>query len=140
MEHYDDSDDEDEADDGAGIELVHEVLNCPNMINRHHECAPYCRTRYGLKKFRPDSTMITKKTMVLTKYPLPEKWVEVADPGTYVFLRLNVLVNFFHHDVLLSPETGIITGTQPTITCPGFLRNIQERESVLLLRRPTVWI
>lgn len=62
--------------------LFHEVLACPNKSNRFHECLDYCRQRWGLKSFEPDSNMIKRRDRMLKNYPLPEGWEEVADPGT----------------------------------------------------------
>lgn len=61
---------------------VHEVTACPNRTNPYHVCVKYCKTRWGMKKFSPDQDMLKRRERMLRKYPLPEGWIEVADPDT----------------------------------------------------------
>jgi polyglutamine-binding protein 1 len=63
-------------------QYVNEIPACPNRVNPYHTCVKYCRNRWGLKKFNPDSDMQRKRERMLRKYPLPEGWKEVADPET----------------------------------------------------------
>ena len=73
----------DDTDPDANSQLIHDCIDCPNKENKYHECVDeYCKRRYGLKPFQPDSTMCEKKMKVLKKYPLPVHWLEVGDPGT----------------------------------------------------------
>ncbi|XP_074645531.1 polyglutamine-binding protein 1-like [Tubulanus polymorphus] len=62
--------------------LLYEVRACPNRTNPYHECADYCMKTYGLKAFNADKDMTRKKNRMLSKYPLPPGWEEVADPNT----------------------------------------------------------
>ncbi|XP_064606488.1 polyglutamine-binding protein 1-like [Liolophura sinensis] len=59
-----------------------EVLACPNKWNPHHQCVDYCRQRWGVRTFQPDSNMLRRRDRMLRKYPLPDNWQEVADPET----------------------------------------------------------
>lgn len=55
---------------------------CPNKSNIYHECTPFCEERWGQGITDPDSSYMRKKQRMLLKYPLPENWVEIYDPGT----------------------------------------------------------
>ncbi|XP_076448612.1 polyglutamine-binding protein 1-like [Babylonia areolata] len=68
--------DEDDTD------YVHEVINCPNKANPFHTCVKFCKNRWGMKSFSPESDMLRKRDRMLRKYPLPDGWKEVADPET----------------------------------------------------------
>ncbi|XP_063238086.1 polyglutamine-binding protein 1 [Bacillus rossius redtenbacheri] len=55
---------------------------CPNKYNIYHECTSFCRELWGNGHDEPEETYMRKKKKMLAKYPLPENWVEVYDPGT----------------------------------------------------------
>lgn len=55
---------------------------CPNKYNIYHECTAYCKEKYGNGKLTPDPKYLYLKNKMLLKYPLPEGWQEVYDPGT----------------------------------------------------------
>ncbi|XP_021937459.1 polyglutamine-binding protein 1 isoform X2 [Zootermopsis nevadensis] len=55
---------------------------CPNKYNIYHECTAYCEEKWEQGFVEPDSVYMRKKQRMLLKYPLPENWVEVYDPGT----------------------------------------------------------
>ena len=42
------------------------------------DCMICCR--WGNKRFKADPDMLAKRDRMLDKYPLPESWLEVADP------------------------------------------------------------
>lgn len=54
---------------------------CPNKSNIFHECSKYCKLRWkeGIKI--PSKEYLKKKNKMLSKYPLPDGWKEVYDPG-----------------------------------------------------------
>ncbi|KAL1452171.1 hypothetical protein WDU94_006473, partial [Cyamophila willieti] len=54
---------------------------CPNKSNIFHECSKYCKLRWKEGIRVPGKEYLRKKTKMLTKYPLPEGWKEVYDPG-----------------------------------------------------------
>lgn len=55
---------------------------CPNKYNIYHECSSYCKEKYGNGITTPDPRYLYLKNRMLMKYPLPEGWHEVYDPGT----------------------------------------------------------
>ncbi|XP_069691627.1 polyglutamine-binding protein 1 [Periplaneta americana] len=55
---------------------------CPNKYNIFHECTTYCEEHWSQGIIDPDPSYMRKKQRMLLKYPLPENWVEVYDPGT----------------------------------------------------------
>ncbi|KAJ9577782.1 hypothetical protein L9F63_005638, partial [Diploptera punctata] len=57
-------------------------FGCPNKFNIYHECTSYCEERWGQGHTEPDPGYVRKKQRMLLKYPLPENWVEIYDPGT----------------------------------------------------------
>ncbi|XP_041350073.1 polyglutamine-binding protein 1-like [Gigantopelta aegis] len=62
--------------------LIFETINCPNKWNPYHKCVTYCRTHWGVKEFLPEPVMLKRRDRHLRKYPLPDGWIEVADPKT----------------------------------------------------------
>ena len=60
--------------------LTHEISACPNISNPYHQCVPFCKKRWGNKKFEADDKMIRLRDRMLLKYPLYDGWEEVADP------------------------------------------------------------
>lgn len=73
-------------DPDSGVEddeqHIYEVTACPNRSNPYHVCVKYCKNRWGLKLFTPDTVMLSRRDRMLRKYPLPDGWKEVADPDT----------------------------------------------------------
>uniref|UniRef100_A0A0B6YR70 Polyglutamine-binding protein 1 n=1 Tax=Arion vulgaris TaxID=1028688 RepID=A0A0B6YR70_9EUPU len=63
---------------------------CPNRSNPYHECLNYCKKRYGMREWDPDSGMIKRRDRMITRYPLPDGWVEVGDYDTGRFYYWNV--------------------------------------------------
>lgn len=55
---------------------------CPNKYNIYHECSNYCRETFGNGKLTPDPKYDFLRKKMLAKYPLPEGWYEIYDPGT----------------------------------------------------------
>merc|ERR1712168_1220079 len=92
----DDDDEEDEEDeeddDGADDEDATTVkLNaCPNLRNPYHDCTAFCAKKWGTKSFNPDKENERKRKRMMTKYPLPENWVEEPDvwTGRYYYWNL----------------------------------------------------
>jgi len=77
---------EEEPENGADIdgEIIHEEVACPNTNNPFHTCSQYCIKRWGYKNWTPDEKMAGRRERLLRKHPLPETWLEVGDPNTYV--------------------------------------------------------
>ncbi|XP_025082235.1 polyglutamine-binding protein 1-like isoform X2 [Pomacea canaliculata] len=69
---------------------VHEATACPNKGNPYHVCVKYCKNRWGMKKFLPEVDMTRRRDRMLTKYPLPEGWREVADPDSNRYYYWNI--------------------------------------------------
>ncbi|XP_026291953.1 polyglutamine-binding protein 1 [Frankliniella occidentalis] len=54
---------------------------CPNKYNIYHDCSKACVDLWGAGKLEADARYLRKKNRMLKKYPLPETWKEVYDPG-----------------------------------------------------------
>lgn len=54
---------------------------CPNKYNIYHDCTKACADLWGAGKLDPDARYLRRKNKMLKKYPLPESWKEVYDPG-----------------------------------------------------------
>ncbi|XP_008482072.1 polyglutamine-binding protein 1 [Diaphorina citri] len=54
---------------------------CPNKSNIFHECSKYCKLRWKEGIRVPSKAYLKKKNKILAKYPLPDGWKEVYDPG-----------------------------------------------------------
>lgn len=54
---------------------------CPNKSNIFHECAKFCKIRWKQGIRVPSKEYLKKKNKILSKYPLPDAWKEVYDPG-----------------------------------------------------------
>uniref|UniRef100_A0A069DRZ6 Polyglutamine-binding protein 1 n=1 Tax=Panstrongylus megistus TaxID=65343 RepID=A0A069DRZ6_9HEMI len=55
---------------------------CPNKWNIYHECTGFCARHWGKGIITPDAKYLRKHARLLAKYPLPNNWKEVYDPGT----------------------------------------------------------
>ncbi|UYV70895.1 PQBP1 [Cordylochernes scorpioides] len=55
---------------------------CPNKWNIYHECATYCHSHWGSGKLKPSPHVERLRLRMLKKYPLPDGWKELYDPGT----------------------------------------------------------
>ncbi|XP_059161405.1 polyglutamine-binding protein 1-like [Physella acuta] len=71
--------------------IYFETTACPNRSNPYHECVAYCKKRYGMREWDPDTDMLKKKDRMLRKYPLPEGWLQVGDfdTGRYYYWNVN---------------------------------------------------
>lgn len=67
------------------------VIGCPNKWNIYHECTAFCKEHWGAGKPNPSPNSERKRLRMLKKYPLPEGWDEVYDPGTgrYYYWNMN---------------------------------------------------
>ncbi|CAI4231921.1 unnamed protein product [Auanema sp. JU1783] len=59
------------------------AIGCPNKYNPFHVCVEFCHDHWGdgLPEHRLQESYIRKKSRMLSKYPLPEGWIEVYDNG-----------------------------------------------------------
>jgi len=87
-EDEDDEEDEDGADDEDGTTV--KLNACPNLRNPYHECTAFCAKKWGAKSFNPDKENERKRRKMMSKYPLPENWVEEPDvwTGRYYYWNL----------------------------------------------------
>lgn len=67
--------------DDKGI-IVHHVTACPNRSNPYHNCNDFCNQTWSSMKFQHKRDLDLKREKMLSKYPLPDDWLEVADPMT----------------------------------------------------------
>ncbi|XP_066585212.1 polyglutamine-binding protein 1 [Prorops nasuta] len=54
---------------------------CPNKYNIHHECTKKCKELWGLGQVQPSEKYLRRQLNLIQKYPLPETWKAVYDPG-----------------------------------------------------------
>ncbi|VDP41786.1 unnamed protein product [Soboliphyme baturini] len=78
-ENYDD-----ENPEGAKRKSGSSASGCPNKWCPFHLCTDYCFDHWGdgVEEHRVDPVYNRKRLRMLRKYPLPESWTEVYDPGT----------------------------------------------------------
>jgi polyglutamine-binding protein 1 len=57
------------------------VIGCPNKYNIYHDCSLYCHKRYSEVCEEASPKTRRKYQRLLKRYPLPEGWQEVYDPG-----------------------------------------------------------
>ncbi len=63
------------------------VVNvCPNKYNIYHDCTHYCQKRWSNVSEEPSPNTRRKYQKLLKRYPLPDNWQEVYDPGVYAFI------------------------------------------------------
>jgi len=55
---------------------------CPNKWNVFHECNNFCISHWGMGITTPSPKYLRKQAKLMVKYPLPNTWKEVYDPGT----------------------------------------------------------
>ncbi|XP_014489001.1 PREDICTED: polyglutamine-binding protein 1 isoform X1 [Dinoponera quadriceps] len=55
---------------------------CPNKYNIYHECTKKCKELWGLGHVQPSDKYLKQQMKLLQKYPLPETWKAVYDPGS----------------------------------------------------------
>ncbi|KAH7987004.1 hypothetical protein HPB49_025762 [Dermacentor silvarum] len=58
------------------------IPGCPNKWNLYHECSAFCQQQWGAGKLKESPHTERKRLRMLRKYPLPEGWSELYDPGT----------------------------------------------------------
>ncbi|CAD5221515.1 unnamed protein product [Bursaphelenchus okinawaensis] len=81
-ENYDSEDsvedEEEEVDQSRGG-----APGCPNKWNQYHLCSEYCFDHWheGTPESRLSEDYLSAKERMLNKYPLPDNWKEVYDPG-----------------------------------------------------------
>ncbi|XP_033214496.1 polyglutamine-binding protein 1 [Belonocnema kinseyi] len=72
-------------DDINHIDLSQQFMGlsgCPNKYNIYHECTRKCKEIWGAGHLQPSEEYLFKQMRMLQKYPLPETWKAVYDPGT----------------------------------------------------------
>ncbi|CAJ0573733.1 unnamed protein product, partial [Mesorhabditis spiculigera] len=59
------------------------AIGCPNKNNPYHVCVEFCYDHWGdgQPESRLNEEYLYRKNRMLTRYPIPEPWVEVYDPG-----------------------------------------------------------
>ncbi|XP_050521888.1 polyglutamine-binding protein 1 [Daktulosphaira vitifoliae] len=88
-----DSEDSDEENDKPDPKILDKFKGhhgCPNKSNVYHECTKYCEQRWKNGKKRPKNSYLKARNSLLEKYPLPNNWHEVYDPGTGRFYYWDV--------------------------------------------------
>uniref|UniRef100_A0A293LUK5 WW domain-containing protein n=1 Tax=Ornithodoros erraticus TaxID=265619 RepID=A0A293LUK5_ORNER len=75
-EDYDDNPQDNSTQNRSGP-----CSGCPNKWNIYHECTAYCYTwKQGKVQESPNTKR--RRLKMLAKYPLPDNWAEIYDPGT----------------------------------------------------------
>ncbi|GIY98862.1 polyglutamine-binding protein 1 [Caerostris extrusa] len=85
-EDYDDNEKvEDNEENGVEAEETNELseswIGCPNKWNIYHDCTPFCKENWGSGKDHPSPKTERRRLLMLKKYPVPDGWEEVYDPG-----------------------------------------------------------
>ena len=84
-EDYDDNekatDNHQNGIDQDSDELKEPWIGCPNKWNIYHDCTKFCREHWGNGKEQPSPKTERKRLYMLKRYPLPEGWEEIYDPG-----------------------------------------------------------
>ncbi|XP_008212999.1 polyglutamine-binding protein 1 [Nasonia vitripennis] len=55
---------------------------CPNKYNIYHECTRKCKELWGKGHIQPSERYLKRQMKLVQKYPLPETWKAIYDPGT----------------------------------------------------------
>ncbi|XP_043283012.1 polyglutamine-binding protein 1 [Venturia canescens] len=55
---------------------------CPNKYNIHHECTKKCKELWGVGHLQPSEKYLKLQMRLIQKFPLPETWKAVYDPGS----------------------------------------------------------
>ncbi|XP_017892654.1 polyglutamine-binding protein 1 [Ceratina calcarata] len=55
---------------------------CPNKYNIYHECTKKCKELWGLGHVQPSDKYLKKQMRLIQRYPLPETWKAIYDPGS----------------------------------------------------------
>ncbi|XP_018399170.1 PREDICTED: polyglutamine-binding protein 1 [Cyphomyrmex costatus] len=55
---------------------------CPNKYNIYHECTKKCKELWGMGHVQPSDKYLKQQMRLVQKYPLPETWKTVYDPGS----------------------------------------------------------
>ncbi|XP_064473348.1 polyglutamine-binding protein 1-like [Ornithodoros turicata] len=76
-EDYDDKPQENSGQNRSGP-----CPGCPNKWNIYHECTAYCYDTWKQGKVQESPNTKRKRLKMLVKYPLPDNWAEIYDPGT----------------------------------------------------------
>ncbi|CAG2101624.1 unnamed protein product [Medioppia subpectinata] len=61
------------------------VKGCPNKYNIYHDCSLYCHKKYADVSEEVSPQTKRKYQRLVKRYPLPEGWQEVYDPGVHCF-------------------------------------------------------
>ncbi|XP_012269276.2 polyglutamine-binding protein 1 isoform X1 [Athalia rosae] len=72
-------------DDINQIDILQKFMGysgCPNKYNIYHECNSKCKDLWGAGHLQPTEKYLKRQTQLLQKYPLPETWKAVFDPGS----------------------------------------------------------
>ncbi|XP_050443209.1 polyglutamine-binding protein 1 [Adelges cooleyi] len=77
-----DSDEENDKPDPKILDKFKGHHGCPNKSNVYHECTTFCEQRWKNGNKRPKNGYLKARNALLEKYPLPNNWHEVYDPGT----------------------------------------------------------
>lgn len=64
--------------------MIQGYSGCPNKYNIYHECSKKCKDLWGAGHLQPSEKYLKWQMKLLQKYPLPETWKAVYDPGLYV--------------------------------------------------------
>ncbi|XP_074094938.1 poly-glutamine tract binding protein 1 [Cotesia typhae] len=88
-------------DDIEEIDLSQKFMGysgCPNKYNIYHECTKKCKELWGVGKLQPSEKYLRLQMKLIHKYPLPEIWKAVYDPGVgqhYYWDRSSDLVSWY---------------------------------------------
>ncbi|XP_058794924.1 polyglutamine-binding protein 1 [Phymastichus coffea] len=57
-------------------------IGCPNKYNIYHDCTRKCKEQWGKGHTQPPERYLKRQLKLVQKYPLPETWKAIYDPGS----------------------------------------------------------
>lgn len=76
-----DDNDEDKEEECVASKKIATVTGCPNKTNLYHDCTEYCEKTFGEGQEVPSPTTERRYRNLLRRFPLPNGWQDVWEPG-----------------------------------------------------------
>lgn len=132
-ENYDDDEekggsDEDESEeemDTVSCNKIPAVTGCPNKTNLYHDCTEYCLKTYGSGKEVPSPITERKYRTLLRRFPLPNGWQDVWEPGLARYYFWNTATDEVSWYPPLHPKARV---TMSITRMRALLRSDKKRE------------
>lgn len=66
------------------ISNLFDAPGCPHKCSLTHFCNEFCVQKFGDGKSEPSMDILRLYEKLVHKYPLPDNWIEVWEPGMSV--------------------------------------------------------